>query len=301
MKNLRAWVQAARLPSNVKILIPLLFGQGLAFSLCGTFELTVCVVVAIYSVGQQLFIVFLNDWADAEADAKNEGYMLFSGGSRVIPEQKIKRRQLLVGGIAVGIAIMVISVLFAVQFGRVWTPSLFAAGLILLWMYSFPPIKLSYRGMGELLQAAGCGALLPVIGFYLQAGHLVAFPWLLLIPFSIFHYTSAIATALPDQPADALVIKRTVPVLIGNVRSGWLVNVLGIVGLGVTLLLVYPTASKSIWVLSLILPAVFVACNVRMTPKLAECRSSIFRYGGLIMLLCIFYALGFCLNSFAGW
>jgi 1,4-dihydroxy-2-naphthoate octaprenyltransferase len=56
--------------------------------------------------------------------------------------------------------------------GRAFMVVIAAIAAHLFWMYSFPPFRLSYRGYGEVLQGIGLGVLLPVAGFYVQAGTL---------------------------------------------------------------------------------------------------------------------------------
>ena len=85
---MRAWLQAARLPSAVNLQLPLLFGQTLAYATHGAVSAQLCLLLALYGLAMQLFIVFLNDWADRQADDLNETPTLFSGGSRVLVERR---------------------------------------------------------------------------------------------------------------------------------------------------------------------------------------------------------------------
>jgi 1,4-dihydroxy-2-naphthoate octaprenyltransferase len=89
-------------------------------------------------------------------------------------------------------------------------------GAALLWAYSFPPLRLSYRGYGELLQGVGVGVVLPVIGFYVQAGSFEGFPWLGLWPCFLLGYAGNLLTSLPDYPGDRTANKRTYPVRRGQ-------------------------------------------------------------------------------------
>ena len=73
---MRAWLQAARLPSAVNLQLPLLFGQTLAYAMYGAVSAQLCLVLALYGLAMLLFIVFLNDWPIA-ADAPNETPTLF--------------------------------------------------------------------------------------------------------------------------------------------------------------------------------------------------------------------------------
>ena len=68
-------------------------------------------------------------------------------------------------------------------------------------------------------QAISCGVLLPVIGFYAQAGSLYQFPLVGLIPLSLLFFASNIITALPDLASDAEGGKHTYPVRHGLARA----------------------------------------------------------------------------------
>jgi 1,4-dihydroxy-2-naphthoate octaprenyltransferase len=89
-------------------------------------------------------------------------------------------------------------------------------GLGLLWMYSYPPFKLSYRGGGELLQMLGVGMVLPIIGYYAQTGKIIDFSWLLFLTILPTQLACAIATSLPDEPSDRVAGKKTASVLLGS-------------------------------------------------------------------------------------
>jgi 1,4-dihydroxy-2-naphthoate polyprenyltransferase len=160
----------------------------------------------------QLFIVFSNDVADWQADAGNRTYNLYSGGSRVIPEGKLTLRQL---AFAALIASVLLSGLAAyVGFG-LKQPLMFffaAATVGLVWAYNFPPVRLSYRGYGELLQALGVGVVLPAAGFYVQCGSLAPLPWPALFPPFLLGWAGNLLTSLPDYPSDRRTGKRTLAV-----------------------------------------------------------------------------------------
>jgi 1,4-dihydroxy-2-naphthoate octaprenyltransferase len=85
----------------------------------------------------------------------------------------------------------------------VWLPlPLILFGLALLWAYSYPPLRLSYRGGGEYLQMVGVGLVLPMIGFSAHAGNLSGLPIALMPLMLILSLSCAMATALPDEPSD---------------------------------------------------------------------------------------------------
>ena len=70
----------------------------------------------------------------------------------------------------------------AVFAGRPWLPVLAAAAAVLVWAYNFAPLRLAYRGHGEVVQGLGTGVVLPLIGFYVQAGGFAGFVVWSLVP-----------------------------------------------------------------------------------------------------------------------
>ena len=209
-------MQAARPLAAANVAVPLILGQALAYAVHGRFAWGLFGAVGLLGLLNQLFIVFANDFADREADALNPSPSLVSGGSRVIQEGKLapealrKAAWLMLGS-------MVVVALVLAWIHQLWAlPLLVLGGAGLMWAYSFPPLRLSYRGYGELLQGLGVGVTLPIIGFYAQAHSFQGLPWLGLAPCFLLAYAGNVLTALPDYPGDRAANKRTYPVRFGQ-------------------------------------------------------------------------------------
>jgi 1,4-dihydroxy-2-naphthoate octaprenyltransferase len=215
-----AWLQASRLPSQSYIALPLALGQALAHAVAPeAWSWEVCALVQAFGLFDQLYIVYANDYADRDTDAQNQTATIFSGGSRVIPQGKLSAQALRrAAGLAAGLALMT-GALLGLGFGRWGALPMMVVGLGLLWAYSYPPLRLSYRGGGELLQMLGVGLVLPLLGFYAQAGKLGRFPWALLGPILLLQLACAMSTALPDEPSDRCSDKRTLAVSLGPKRA----------------------------------------------------------------------------------
>lgn len=213
--KLWAWLKASRLLSQAYLFLPLLLGQLLAWRITGDWNWWVFVLVQAFGVFDQLYIVYANDVADEDTDRDNATATLYSGGSKVLVEGALSAAELLrAAWIMAGLA-MVCAALIGIVMGH-WLPlPLAALGIGLLWAYSFPPLRLSYRGGGELLQTLGLGAVLPLLAFSAQAGDLSGFPWLLFAVLLPLNLATAMATALPDAPSDARANKRTLVVIHG--------------------------------------------------------------------------------------
>ena len=211
-----AWVQAARPLAAANVAVPLILGEALAYAAHGRFDWGLFGAIGLLGVLNQLFIVFANDFADRDADALNPSPSVVSGGSRVIQEGKLAPEALRKAAWLMLGAMLVLALVLAGIHRLWWLPVLVAGGAGILWAYSFAPLRLSYRGYGELLQGAGVGVVLPVIGFYAQAGSFAGLPWLGLMPSFLLAYTGNLLTALPDYPGDRLAQKRTYPVRFGQ-------------------------------------------------------------------------------------
>ncbi len=216
-KKIRSWIQASRLPSQGYIFCPLFLGQALWFSQSGKLNLPLAGLTWLFGLIIQLYIVYANDLADVAIDRLNSTFTPFSGGSRVLVEGKLTVPEL---RMAVGATVFLnvaIGSCFLIL-GRPFAPGLILISLMLLWLYSFPPVRLSYRGGGEFLQMAGVGLILPVFGYYIQAGALEHFQWRYIAALLPLHLACALSTTLPDEPSDRAGGKNTIAVILGGRR-----------------------------------------------------------------------------------
>jgi len=215
MRKIKAWILASRLPSQSYIFFPLLLGQAIHYALTGLFDIAIFVLLHLYGLFLQLFIVYANDRADIETDSLNTTYTMFSGGSRTLVNGLISKRENTFAVFTVIALNGVVGLTLTTMYQRILSLPFILISLGLLWMYSFPPVKLSYRGAGEILQMLGVGLVLPVFGYYGQAGSLEGFPLQVLAFILPCELACAMATALPDEPSDRASCKRTASVLLG--------------------------------------------------------------------------------------
>lgn len=234
---IRAWLQASRGPSQLYIFLPLLLGQSMAYAV-GSFSWTVFALCHLYGVFVQLFIVFANDIADVDTDARNRTYNIFSGGSRVLVINSLSEKSLALAACVFGLLCVLIGLVLG-WFWNNWGPLfLILMGLALLWAYSYKPLRLSYRGGGEFLQMLGVGGLLPVIGYLAQHGSIRGMSWSLLFLMLLLALTCAMSTSLPDEPSDRISSKRSSTVILGNRINQRLI--LAINGIAMLVLLLMP-------------------------------------------------------------
>ncbi len=199
-----------------KIVLPVLVGLSLGYREGGAVVWGPMLLVLGLAVCAQWLIVLLNDYADREVDKKHAESYPELLDTRVLTTGMLLPNKVLVAGLSA-----VFGVLLAGG-GLYWLDRPYAlyfasAGCVLLWAYSFRPLKLNYRGGGELLEILGTGALLPLLGFYIAAGHLATESAHLLFPVTFYAVVGALAGGLKHEPADRDNGKKTLTVLLGPV------------------------------------------------------------------------------------
>ena len=214
----RVWVRELRAPFFGASVVPVLVGTAAGFSASGEFRpglfaLALVGMVLLHAGGN-----VANDYFDhlSGNDPANRNVTPFSGGSRVIQEGLLSPRAVLLGALcflgaggAVGIAVAILTrSIFILVLGVV--------GVLLGYFYTAPPVRLGYRGVGELIVGIAFGVL-PVCGsFYLQAGCVEA--WVLLPGLLVagLIFLVLLANEFPDEDADRGAGKRTLVVLLGR-------------------------------------------------------------------------------------
>lgn len=93
------------------------------------------------------------------------------------------------------------------------------AGAIAVVFYVGPPLRLAYRGLGEITIALCYGPLMLCGAYYLQAGHLTRASLLLSASAALFIFALVLVNELPDYYQDLLVDKRNLVVRLGRHRA----------------------------------------------------------------------------------
>ena len=158
----------------------------------------------------------INDTHDARngADAaNNQGVFPFTGGSRLIQNGTVTEQHTAELAKALVVLLVPAGLLVAVQTG----PGILflgAAGLLLAWAYSAPPLQLMSRGLGECAVAIAWFGV--VVGAdYVQRRQFFLIPASAALGFSLMVAALLVINGVPDAPADASVGKRTLVVRLG--------------------------------------------------------------------------------------
>ncbi len=162
----------------------------------------------------------INDYHDRDADALNTGRLFpFTGGSRFIQNGVLSARQVARLGYGLLAAVIPAGLWLAWSAG----PGLLligAAGLLVAWAYSAPPLHLVARGLGELCIVTAW--LLVVVGAdYVQRGAFSATPAAAGLSYALLVANLLYINQFPDHAGDAAAGKRTLVVRLGPQAAKW--------------------------------------------------------------------------------
>jgi 1,4-dihydroxy-2-naphthoate octaprenyltransferase len=161
--------------------------------------------------------VFTNEYYDLEADRLNNNVKRFTGGSRMLVEGKISIIELKFLILFVMICLTILSsYLFVMTSYSKQVLFLLILGISLGVGYTTPPLKLSYRGLGELDVAFIHGFYVIVCGYVFQNGILDNVEILFLsIPLFFSSLAGVSLAGIPDINSDRSVSKKSISVVIG--------------------------------------------------------------------------------------
>jgi 1,4-dihydroxy-2-naphthoate octaprenyltransferase len=153
------------------------------------------------------------DQAVADADRSP-----FSGGKRVLVDGLMTRRQVWLTA-AVFYALGAVAGLAIVLWRAPAVLALGVAGMALAFCYHAPPLKLAYRGLGELAVAVAYGPIIAAGTYLVQRGAAPARVWIAAVPLGLLIGAFLWINEFPDRRADAQAGKRTLVVRLGAVRA----------------------------------------------------------------------------------
>lgn len=153
MNQLSAWLRIARLQFYPMVLVTYGVGAAAAHVTTGEFDGTSCVLGYTYLFFVELATALSNEYFDYSSDVVNANAGLFTGGSRVLVNQRLSFGAVRVAILVVCVACALVSAVLLTSVPRERAPAivaLLALGMLLGIGYTAPPLKLSYRGLGEL-------------------------------------------------------------------------------------------------------------------------------------------------------
>ncbi len=207
-------LRTTRLPFLTATIVPVLLGIAIA-ARQGSFDPLTAILTVIGAACVQLGLNVANDVFDSVqgADDANVTPTQFSGGSRVIQYGLVSLRRMAGLSLSFYLAAAVIGLILL---GLRGSPALLVIGVVGFIVsvgYTAPPLKLVYRGLGEVAVAAGFGPLMLLGAFVVQTrGALSWEPVIASLPIALLVALILYVNEIPDRRGDARAGKRTLPV-----------------------------------------------------------------------------------------
>ena len=236
--NEKPWLSAPwlimrtfRLPFIIATLLPVLIGSAIAYR-AGHFEWILLVLTLSGALLMHLGANTANDYYDSRlgADDINTTPTPFSGGSRIIQYGLLPGRFVLslasatyLTGIFIGLYLALTRGIAVLVIGLI--------GFLVSWGYTAPPLKLAYRGLGELGVGLGFGPILVLGTYYVQTQSFSLEALLASIPLGLLVMLILYVNEIPDRTWDDEAGKRT---LVARFREGAIVK-----GYEITMIAVY--------------------------------------------------------------
>lgn len=213
-----AWLRILRLQFYPMTWVAYTVGALEAWRRSGAFSLRIyglgylCVFLA------EVLTVLGNEWFDRDTDRLNRNAGPFNGGSRVLVDGGLGPGS--VRRVMAGLALLLASALSVLAWalpGPARPEVLVVVALAVLALgYTVPPLRLVYRGFGELDVALTHSFAVILCGALLQSGvWWDSRAWLLGVPLFFATLAAITLSAIPDHDADKAVSKRTLAVLLG--------------------------------------------------------------------------------------
>ena len=163
-----------------------------------------------------LSVSFSNNYFDQKAD-KNSYQTPFSGGSKVLDKHPELQKITLNIAIALLLISLVTNIIFTITYNYTLLFTIFViTGGLLGYFYTANPIKLAYRGLGEIATMLGVGLFMTGMGYFVARGQLTNNFFIFAIPLTIYGLFFMITVELPDKKSDTLANKKTIVVKYGE-------------------------------------------------------------------------------------
>lgn len=227
----KRWLYALKPASWPKLLVPALLGQAIGYGATAEFSILAFAFGALFTALFTAYVVFLNDWGDRDIDALKRSMFPDGCSPKTIPDGVLAGRHLLLAGLVAGVAALGLAVSASFTIDRPLLIPGAGACLALFFAYTLPPLRLNYRGGGELLEALGVGVALPWLNAYAQSGEVLPLGFSAVIPgFAFLALASAVASGLSDEVSDRRGGKRTFATALGNAKARRFVELAMLIG-----------------------------------------------------------------------
>ena len=216
-QSIISWLNLIRLGAAARGLLPFFLGTIVAWSTGFVINIPVFFFSSVAILFIMIATFLVNEYFDYETDTLNNSFHRLSGGSRILVLNLVPRKQALYTAFGLfGLAGVIGLILyFGFDTGPLTIP-LGALAILAGYFYTARPLKLAYRGIGELAILFTCGWLATILGYYLQTGEITQMVTLISIPGSISIFLLILINEIPDMQSDLLSNKKNLAVILGK-------------------------------------------------------------------------------------
>lgn len=218
-RHILIWIKAFRLKFLLAAPIPQVFiGASIAWHFKSIFDPLLFIIVMLGSVLAYLGCFGINEYFDYKSKADifaQKDKTPFSGGSGTLPAGLLNSRDML----NCSIVVLGLGTFTAAYLTFLAGPILILFALIAIigaCSYTAPPMKLSYRGIGEFWTGLYCGPIMVLGTYYVFTKELAFAPILSAIPVGILVAAILWLNEILDYSADKQAGKETLVVKFGK-------------------------------------------------------------------------------------
>jgi len=221
LNKIKLWAKAVRAPFFTASVISVILGAIIAWNITGEFHLLNFVLTTIGVILIHAGTNLINDYFDHKSnlDEINMNHTPFSGGSRVIQDNEITPKTMLIAGLGTFILAAIIGFYLNVVTSGDVILYIGITGFFIGYFYTAKPLKLGYTAMGEFITFIACGPLVVYGSYYVIAQTHAIQPLFASVPIGILVGLILYINEFQDHEADKEVGKKTLVVVLGKAKA----------------------------------------------------------------------------------
>ncbi len=211
------WFRAIRAPFFTASFVPLVVGMAIAWYETRIFDPFLGFLTLLSGISIHAGTNLINDYFDQPTDDINQNFSPFNGGSRMIQNDVLSPRQILIASISCYLTGIVTALVIIINTGGFLLVFFLGIAVLLGLFYTALPVQLSYHGLGEIAVFVGFGPLGVLSAYFIQLGYinwglclLASVPIAFLIAMVLF------LNEFQDLEADEEAGKKTLVVVVGK-------------------------------------------------------------------------------------
>jgi 1,4-dihydroxy-2-naphthoate octaprenyltransferase len=223
-ERIQSWICSFRIKFLPQGVLPVLLGSLVAWIEHNQFDLTVFILAFVGSALVQIALTMLNDVLDyiygtdrTVTPKKNP----FTGGSGVLADNILQPAEMLLV-VAAFYAIAASIGAYLMLNAGADLMGIILLGLFLSVFYSLKPLRLAFRGLGELAMLIGYGPTITLGAYYVQTGTFSPLAALAGMVPGLLMWSMILVNEIPDYLEDVSVAKLNLTVRLGPERVRWI-------------------------------------------------------------------------------